>query len=231
MKADYMKQLDFYKPSLDTNNVLIIGTGHTGSYIAFALARMGVRYISVCDPDTVEQSNLPNQFFTENLPDNILKVMALKNTLKLIMPECEIKTYPKKAEELTQTEINEIYPTVIIIAIDSMAGRKRIYWSLIKNTRCKVIDARSGGEFASIFYFCSMINHEVEKYEQTLWDDKDVPDLPCTGKTVIDMSLVIAAQVARIYRKIITPEGFNQFHLSIDHKIGSMNCLEWLERS
>ena len=86
MKADPWRGLDFYKAISDNNRVLIVGLGHTGSYIAYGLARLGVKHISGCDYDHLEAHNLPNQFFSETLlkdydeeEKKMLKTTIVKN--------------------------------------------------------------------------------------------------------------------------------------------------------
>ena len=63
MTTRYWRQTDIVDADrLAELPVTVIGAGATGSFITLALAKMGVRHITVYDDDTVEEHNLPNQF-------------------------------------------------------------------------------------------------------------------------------------------------------------------------
>ena len=67
--------------------VQIIGCGSVGSTVAELLARFGITDITLYDFDTVEAKNLANQmFFMKDV--NVPKVVAVKNTLCDINPDC-----------------------------------------------------------------------------------------------------------------------------------------------
>jgi len=46
---------------LDTAHVVVVGCGGLGSWIALALARMGVRALTLIDPDRFDRTNAPRQ--------------------------------------------------------------------------------------------------------------------------------------------------------------------------
>ena len=62
-EVDYWRQLDIFSPKNFTTSITIIGAGATGSYIAWLLAKMGCRDITVYDADKIENHNLPNQIY------------------------------------------------------------------------------------------------------------------------------------------------------------------------
>ena len=100
MKSQQWRGLDFFDPAKTHPDVLIIGCGHIGSYMAFGLARMGVKNITVVDHDMVEPHNLPNQFFAESLvkdlPDTptLYKVVAVRQTINYLIPSATIISIP-----------------------------------------------------------------------------------------------------------------------------------------
>ena len=61
----YHRQLDILDPKSMDVPVTIIGAGATGSFTALSLAKMGIRNITIYDFDTVEEHNLPNQFYRQ----------------------------------------------------------------------------------------------------------------------------------------------------------------------
>ena len=60
----FLRQRDIIPPEkLAALEVTIIGAGAVGSFTCLTLAKMGVMNITVYDGDTVEEHNLPNQWY------------------------------------------------------------------------------------------------------------------------------------------------------------------------
>jgi len=79
------------------STVGIAGVGGLGSAIAIALARIGIGKLLVADFDVVEPSNLNRQqYFVEQL--GMLKVEALKETLKRVNPYVSVDAHPVKLD-------------------------------------------------------------------------------------------------------------------------------------
>lgn len=228
--VDYWRQLDFYDPAKDNKNVLIVGAGSTGSFVAYGLARMGVKDITVCDFDSVEAHNLPNQFFAESLIEldeegksSILKVMALKTTIENMVKNFDLKIIPDKVENI---DLNVRYD-VVISAVDSMEVRKWIY----EKVRCDwIIDPRTGGEFFRMIVCDKNDGDDRKNYEKTLHSDGEASPLPCTGTAIIDVAMGVSAEVIQRYRMITkgVVSIMESFH---DFKIGGNAGIMRLRRS
>ncbi len=128
MRADNWRGLDFYKPAHDGRKVLIVGVGHTGSITTFGLARLGVKNITICDPDHVESHNLPNQFFSETLlkdydedTKKIYKVIALTKTIQMIIPVFNPTILTDKVEAVPQDIL--LGHDVVFFCVDDMDVR------------------------------------------------------------------------------------------------------------
>ncbi len=67
-------------------SVLILGAGGVGSWLAHALALMGVRQIVVVDPDVVEPANLTRQLYTADAVGT-RKIEALGASLRAHRPD------------------------------------------------------------------------------------------------------------------------------------------------
>ena len=63
IKMDFSRQNRIFNPDQSKINVTILGAGSTGSFIAFVLAKMGIKEIKVVDFDKVEAHNIPNQYY------------------------------------------------------------------------------------------------------------------------------------------------------------------------
>lgn len=211
MKADYQRQMNFYSPSA-RHNVLIVGAGSTGSYLAFGLARMGVKDITVVDFDTVENHNLPNQFFSESQlsekENELFKVFALEASLRQFMPDTmrsiNWKAIPKNIKEVW----DEVFPSglqysAIFMAVDDMKIRKWL-WTEFKAKGHKTrwyIDPRTGGEYANIFSVDTKDMESRNIYEENLWSNEEVAPLPCTGRAVIDVTLCVVGECIGRFRQ------------------------------
>lgn len=69
---------------LKKKKVLICGIGGVGSFVAEALARSGVGHITLCDFDTVEESNLNRQLMSNKSNIGLMKTEVLKERLESI---------------------------------------------------------------------------------------------------------------------------------------------------
>jgi len=66
MENRYIRQQELVdQERLSDLKVTIIGCGAVGSFSALSLCKMGVKHLTLIDPDTVNSENLPNQFFRE----------------------------------------------------------------------------------------------------------------------------------------------------------------------
>lgn len=211
MKADYQRQMNFYSPST-RHNVLIVGAGSTGSYLAFALVRMGVKDITVVDFDTVENHNLPNQFFSESQlsekENELFKVFALEASLRQFMPDTmKSVAYTSIAKNIKEC-YEEVFPSdktysAIFMAVDDMNVRKWLWTEFkAKGRRTRwYIDPRTGGEYANIFSIDTQNTLSRTVYEQNLWSNEEVEPLPCTGRAVIDVTLCVVGECIGRFRQ------------------------------
>lgn len=220
LKPDYWRQLDFYNPDDDINRILVVGAGSLGSYVTFGLARLGCKNITVIDFDKVEAHNLPNQFFAESLAEpDIFKVNVLKKTIDFMMPDNSVRTI---IDDITKSqEISSRVFDVIIVTVDNMVARKWI-WEFYKAKRVMIIDGRIGGQFANIYTIRTTFSEAAKYYESQLFTDEEVDSiapLPCTGKSVVDISMAVAGELVGRYRHFTHGEIINM-HSFNDYKIG-----------
>jgi len=234
MKPLQWRGLDFFNPDIAHPNVLIIGCGHIGSYLAFGVARMGVKSITVVDQDMVEPHNLPNQFFGETLVKDLsdeptlFKVVALQQTIKWMMPSVEIQVIPTRIEA---ADIKFDNYGCIMVAVDDMNVRKWIWSQLELATKPKLlIDARTGGQFANIFGIVLVNDVSRSIYKENLYDNSEVPELPCTGTSIIDVSFAVVADCLQKYRQYVKRRsivGIHTFHDGITGTTSLMRIREF----
>jgi len=174
---------------LHTTPIKIIGTGSVGSFTALSLAKMGAQLIEAWDDDIVDEVNIPNQFF--RLKDvGEYKVDALTSLVNSF-EDVNIVNHPVKCNG------SESLSGIVIVALDSMLPRKRI-WDSIKNKDDVelFIDPRMGGRVARIY----AVNPKngIDEYEKTLYHDDEAAPERCTEKTIIYNVLGISSLICKL---------------------------------
>ena len=179
--------------------ITIIGAGGIGSFTALTLAKMGFENITAIDDDTVEEHNIPNQFYRyqdlENPKVNALKEMVFSFTNSTI-----IRTWECRFEE-TEIGFNGIW----IMAVDNMNTRKNIYELAYKhyNLITGIIDGRMGGQQAEVYTVNMQNRMERATYKNTLWEEAETAQIPCTERAVIYNVLWIASTIANSVRLLL----------------------------
>jgi len=190
----YQRQYKLFNPEENERiRIDVIGAGSMGSFASLAIAKMGLKKITVYDFDKVEQVNIPNQFY--RLSDvGAAKVDALKDIISQytgtnIVAECGKfqERYKPKATDIT------------IVTVDSLDQRKEI-WGLIKHHTRWVIDARAAGEFIVIY----ALQPELDsfRYESTLRPSSEAYRAPCGAQSII-YTVIGTASVIALYTKRI----------------------------
>ncbi len=103
--------------------VAIFGLGGVGSYVAEALARSGIGYLSLIDHDRVTPSNLNRQLLAMLDTLGQLKVDVMARRIEGINPAAVVETYPvfyrpSKGGELVQPGYD-----YIVDALDTVAAK------------------------------------------------------------------------------------------------------------
>jgi len=108
---------------LQASHVLVAGVGGVGSYVAEALARLGVGKITLVDHDVVSPSNINRQLIALNSTLGKLKTSVMAERIRDINPDCEVTVL---TEFLTPDGIPTLLDQpfdVVVDAIDSMSSK------------------------------------------------------------------------------------------------------------
>ncbi|TAK54029.1 MAG: ThiF family adenylyltransferase [Bacteroidetes bacterium] len=194
----FTRQLDVFDPAQISMSVTIIGAGATGSFTALTLAKMGVRNISVYDFDTVEEHNLPNQFYrTCDLGKP--KVIALREIIEQFEGISIIARNEKYKGQRLQG--------IVIVAVDSMDTRIHIWKFAKQNPDVKLfIDSRMGLEVIRLYSFDPNDFYGCKEYESTLYPSSEAIEVRCTAKTIMYTVLSIASLLSNQVKKFLTGE-------------------------
>jgi len=199
----YIRQSEIINlEKLQKSSVTIIGVGSVGSFVALALAKMGVGKITAYDEDGVEEHNLPGQFF-DTISIGEFKTDALEDLLSTFSPETKYKGYNKfyTSQKLSET---------VVLATDNMEKSRWLVWEqFLKQDQCKnLIDARMGAELAKMYTITNKFKTTQKFYKDTLHKDSESHQLPCTARTIIYNVLMISSLISRAYKGIIQKEKF-----------------------
>ncbi len=175
--------------------LIIIGVGGIGSWVALNLARIG-HNIYLIDPDLVDETNVTGgQMFSCNNVGTY-KVDAVKETCRNFGCDEEITVM---AEEYTS---HTGHLDIMISAVDNMVARKVIFQQWKKRLgyssekSCILIDGRLLMETMEIFTLRGDRKEDIEKYEKEyLFNDSEVPDLDCTNKQSTFGAMTIAGLI------------------------------------
>jgi hypothetical protein len=177
MIVDYTKQMDLIKAYEVETPIHIIGAGSIGSWVCFFLLKMGFQNIHIYDTDTIEEHNLPNQFYRE---DDI----GRKKTSALGGLYCDF--FREEAKRLIihdewVTEDTRAFTGIIISAVDSMSARKEIFEShFALNPRVDLwIEARLSIYGAYIYSLTHKNESALESYRKTLYNDTETEVSAC----------------------------------------------------
>ena len=199
---NFLRQTQIFNPEEYNCNVVILGAGSTGSYVAFTLAKMGIKNIKVIDYDKIEDHNLPNQYY--RISDiGKFKVDALQEIIKDF---CGINIEIENVKIEKDMIIEMIgLNTIIINCVDNIETRKIIAEDL-QDYSIKIIDTRFGGEGYSIHIVSLDDDKSYEKYIKGL--ENPILATSCGEKAVIYTINSLASEVCNIVKKMLKGEKY-----------------------
>lgn len=181
----YLRQQDIISPTELDIPITVIGLGGIGSPTTYLLAKMGCSDLTLYDGDTVEDHNLPNQFYgLSDIGHN--KVFALTHR---IHHDLDITVKP-----MTRHFNNSPVGEIVISCVDSMATRQAIWQHVKKQSDVGLyLEARMGGEMCRIYTIKNPYYEDTAWYEDMLYTDDNALPLPCTARATIYTGTLIAS--------------------------------------
>lgn len=134
--------------SLKNMNVLLVGAGGIGGYVANGLIRLGVGKLSIVDMDRYELSNLNRQLFSSTETIGRYKAEVVKENCLKIHPEATIKAYFESIETLGEKLSDEAFDYVVD-AVDSIATRLFLE-TFATNKKVPLLHGAIGGWYGQI---------------------------------------------------------------------------------
>lgn len=140
MTMDYLSARTLIIPDSDTVNLVLVGCGGTGSWLAPAVARVGrlLRdsrgldvFIHFVDPDLVEEKNVYRQNFSNaEIGENKAYALAFRYGLSWGMP---IIAHPRHLKDLKQVPGGYRQTTVFLGCVDRASARQEIHDSMVED--------------------------------------------------------------------------------------------------
>lgn len=108
---------------LKNAHVLVVGIGGVGGYACEALARAGVGKLTLCDFDTVAQSNINRQIIALNSTIGQKKAYLMADRVQDINPECAVRVLDMFYSAENAEKVWDTNYTYIIDAIDTVTSK------------------------------------------------------------------------------------------------------------
>jgi len=127
-------------------SVAVVGIGGVGSWAAEALARSGVRNLTLIDMDHISESNINRQLHALTTTLGQSKVLAMQERIHLINPVCNLRAIddfvtPENIESLLPHDLD-----MVIDATDQVSAKVSLAaWSL-KTAKPLVMVGAAGGK-------------------------------------------------------------------------------------
>lgn len=129
---------------LSNSKVLIFGIGGVGSFVAEALARVGVGSLTLCDGDMVNVSNINRQLIATYKTVGMYKVDVMKERALDINPDINVVANNCYFDGLSSSDWNFSEFNYIVDAIDSVQEKVNMIVKA-KNEDVKIISSMGTG--------------------------------------------------------------------------------------
>lgn len=228
--TDRFKDLTWAKVA-HKKNIMLGGLGGIGSWTALFLSRAGFNIYGF-DFDSVEVHNLGGQLYSAH-DIGSSKASSLTTILDNLVPGHRFQGLNIMLE-FTGSE-NPIISPYVIVGFDNMKSRKEMFVAWHKkvtegeysdNSQAFFIDGRMRAEGFQL-YFVRNNNEDFKKYDDTLFNDKDVPDEVCTIKATSHVgamvSTFIVAAIANHFSDQEIDPRVNPFETIIDLELFNFN--------
>jgi len=200
--SDYrMRQQDIIpEEKISDVSVTIIGCGGIGSHTALALARMGVKHMTIIDPDKVSKHNVSSQGF------DIADVGKYKVDVTRDKIVRAARIVPTISKQLVTEATKQFTTDIVIAAVDNQQARKVILEKCGYNTR--LINPAMGAEFLTMNVYDMVSVDDIADFKKTWFSDDDGVQETCTAKATIYTTLLVSSYIAKVVKDTVTENSY-----------------------
>lgn len=194
--------------NIQTKQVLLAGLGGIGSYVAFLLARMNINFMTLYDPDVVEEANMSGQLYGRGDVGNS-KVNSIAQMIGEYANYHSIYGIQDSFTENSSTEY------IMICGFDNMEARKAFYFAwknrvnlyTHEKARCLLIDGRLAAEEFQVFAIRGDDRFNMERYEREfLFSDEEAEETICSYKQTSFMANMIGSVMVNLFVNFVANE-------------------------
>lgn len=210
----YLRQMDFANPTKFKYANTILGVGAVGSAAAIGISKVGnPRGLTLIDCDRFEEHNMSNQLSVLNHV-GMPKAVAVAQLCTQMGAMEEVRPVFGRLIGKEISHLDMVNPSIasaaakyfrgiVISTPDNMPARKDV-WGICKyNPETPfVLDARIAGQYIQLIAVDTMTGASQKFYESTLFNDDEATPESCSGRGVIDCSLIAGGILTTWSRKL-----------------------------
>ena len=180
--------------------VVLAGVGGIGSYVAYLLARLGIRSLFMYDDDIVEMSNMAGQLYRRSDIAKF-KTDAMADIIS------QFTTFASANSITEKFENNSEAADIMICGFDNMLARrtffdkwrKHVYDS--KNRKnCLFIDGRLSAEYLQVYCITGEDDALIEEYRKVaLFEDSEAEQEVCSYKQTSFIANMIGSIIVNLF--------------------------------
>lgn len=203
---DYSYQLAFMDPRKQWAPVHIIGMGAVGSEAFSSMLGLGMRDVTIYDPERVEKLELPAQRIYRPSDIGRSKVFAaLEWAMRQEYPASQVKARPEKVDE------SNCFSGIVISTVGSKESRWGVWQAVVESGKDidLFFDCELKGEYVWLNALAPYVEHEAKGYENTLLCGRELPEPSGGAKIFPGASKMIAGAIEQMivgyYRNGVLP--------------------------
>jgi len=187
------RDANWYNPDFE---VTVGGAGSIGSWLLLFLARIGYS-IYLYEMDRVEASNIGGQLYGKNDVGNTKQESIRNHISNFAMHE--------SIESMGKYEEGGVVTNIVFTCFDNMQARRNMFekWKadIDNNELCLFVDGRLTAESFQMYI---VTPERTDAYEETLFEDDEIEDLPCSYKSTSHIAAMLASQMTNAFTNALT---------------------------
>jgi molybdopterin/thiamine biosynthesis adenylyltransferase len=189
---DTIRQRDLIRR--EPSSATIVGCGSLGRQVAIMLTCLGITELTLYDGDRVSEENLCNQGFAHS-DIGRFKVTCVEEDCLAISPAMTIHTRARKFDSDVLSDGSD--GEVVFACVDNMDARKMIFDAYNRSDTKLLVDGRTAMFNSRVLAVFNPATSTL--YEETLFEDANGMNVPCTAKGTLYCSYITAGYMVRAY--------------------------------